>query len=56
MTSPKQISANQANAKKSNGPESLAGRANSRRNALRDGLTGQVTTLSDDHARRTAPA
>jgi hypothetical protein len=46
MATQKQIHANRENAKKSTGP-SAAGKARSRLNALRDGLTGQITTLSD---------
>jgi hypothetical protein len=45
MTSPKQIAANRANAKKSTGP-SEKGKAKSRLNAIRDNLTGQIITLS----------
>ena len=48
MSSQKQIDANRANAQLSTGPKSITGRAKSRLNALRDGITGQVTTLSDD--------
>ncbi len=47
MTSQKQIDANRANAQRSTGPKSAATKAISRLNALRDGLTGQITTLSD---------
>lgn len=47
MASKKQIAANRANAKLSTGPKSAATKAKSRLNALRDGLTGQITTLSD---------
>ena len=47
MASQKQIDANRANAQKSTGPTSPPGRARSRCNALRDGLTGQITTLSE---------
>ena len=47
MTSQKQIAANRANAKKSTGP-SEKGKAKSRLNAVRDNLTGQITTLSDE--------
>lgn len=47
-TSQKRIDANRANALKSTGPTSPAGRAKSRLNAVRDGLTGQVITLSDE--------
>ena len=48
MISEKQLAANRANAKKSAGATSPAGKAASRLNALRDGITGQVTTLSDE--------
>lgn len=48
MTSEKQRAANRRNAAKSTGPKTLQGKANSRRNAVRDGLTGQVTTLADE--------
>ena len=47
MTSQKQIDANRANAQKSCGPTSSTGKANSRLNAIRDNVTGQITTLSD---------
>jgi hypothetical protein len=42
MTTEKQKSANQANAKKSTGPKSKAGKMVSRRNALTHGLTGEI--------------
>ena len=48
MTSQKQIDANRANAQKSTGPKSPATKAKSRLNAIRDNLTGQITTLSDE--------
>ena len=47
-TSQKQIAANRANAQKSTGPRTAAGKAKSRLNGVRDGLTGQVTTLSGE--------
>jgi hypothetical protein len=47
MTSQKQIDANRANSKKSTGPTTDAGKAITRLNAVRDNLTGQITTLSD---------
>jgi len=47
MSSQKQIDANRRNAQSSPGPRSLAGKARSRLNAVRDGLTGQITTLSE---------
>jgi len=46
MASQKQIDANRRNAQLSTGPRSAAGKARSRLNALRDGLTGQIATLS----------
>jgi hypothetical protein len=47
MASQKQLDANRRNAKKSTGPRTPAGKAKSRLNAVRDGLTGQITTLSE---------
>lgn len=47
MTSQKQIDANRANALKSTGP-SEKGKARSRLNAIRDNLTGQIITLSNE--------
>jgi hypothetical protein len=46
MASQKQIDANRSKRKKIDRPQP-AGKAKSRLNALRDGLTGQITTLSD---------
>ncbi len=48
MASQKQTEANQRNAQKSTGPTSEAGKARTRLNSMRDGFTGQVTTLSDE--------
>jgi hypothetical protein len=48
MTSEKQIDANRRNAFLSTGPNTEAGRNRSRMNALRHGLTGQVTTMTDE--------
>jgi len=48
MASQKQIDANRLNAQKSTGPTSEEGKNKSRLNAKRDGLTGQVITLSED--------
>src|SRR6202167_3547652 len=48
MTSEKQIEANRANAQQSKGPTTDAGRKRSRLNALRHGLTGQVTTMTEE--------
>ena len=42
MTSERKIAANRNNAKKSTGPRSSAGRAVSRRNALRHGLAASI--------------
>jgi len=46
MATEKQIAANRANAQKSTGPRTEEGRSKTRMNALRDGFTGQVITLS----------
>src|SRR5271169_1647713 len=48
MISEKQLAANRGNALLSTGPTSEAGRNRSRMNALRHGLTGQVTTMTDE--------
>jgi hypothetical protein len=48
MATEKQIAANRLNALKSTGPKTPETKAKSRLNAQRDGLTGQVTTLSDE--------
>ena len=48
MASEKQIEANRANAQNSTGPTSIEGKAKTRLNAKRDGITGQVITLSDE--------
>ncbi len=48
MTTQKQIDANRRNAEKSTGPQSPETKAKTRLNAMRDGFTGQVTTLSDE--------
>jgi primosomal protein N' len=47
MTSQKQIEANRDNAKKSTGPNTTEGKSKSRLNAIRDNITGQITTLTD---------
>ena len=44
MTSQKQIDANRANAKKSTGPRTEHGKSITRLNAVRDNITGQITT------------
>ena len=46
MATQKQIDANRLNALKSTGPRTEEGKAKTRLNALRDGLTGQAMTLS----------
>jgi hypothetical protein len=48
MISEKQLAANRNNALRSSGPKTEAGRNRSRMNALRHGLTGQVTTMTDE--------
>jgi hypothetical protein len=48
MISEKQLEANRNNALLSTGPKTEAGRNRSRMNALRHGLTGQVTTMTDE--------
>jgi hypothetical protein len=48
MISEKQLDANRNNALLSSGPRTEAGRNRSRMNALRHGLTGQVTTMTDE--------
>jgi len=48
MISEKQLEANRSNALLSTGPRTDAGRNRSRMNALRHGLTGQVTTMTEE--------
>src|ERR1700732_303991 len=48
MISEKQRQPNRNNARLSTGPKTNEGRSRSRLNALRHGLTGQVTTMTDD--------
>jgi hypothetical protein len=48
MATPKQIAANRENAKKSTGPRTPEGKARTRLNAKRDGLTAQVITLPEE--------
>jgi hypothetical protein len=48
MASQKQIDANRRNAQKSTGPRTIEGLAKTRLNAMRDGITGQITTLSEE--------
>jgi hypothetical protein len=48
MPTEKQIEANRRNAKRSPGPSSPEAKAKVRMNAMRDGITGQVITLSEE--------
>jgi len=48
MISDKQLAANRANALQSTGPRTEEGRKRSSMNALRHGITGQVTTMTDE--------
>jgi len=48
MATLKQLAANRRNAENSTGPNTEKGKAKSRLNSTRDGITGQVTTLSDE--------
>lgn len=48
MISDKQLAANRANAHLSQGPITEAGKKRSSMNARRHGLTGQVTTMTDE--------
>ena len=48
MATEQQIAANRLNAELSTGPKSPEGRKRSSMNALRHGLTGQVTTMTDE--------
>jgi hypothetical protein len=48
MISEKQLEANRNNALLSTGAKTAAGRNRSRMNAHRHGLTGQVTTMTDE--------
>ena len=48
MATEKQIAANQANAQKSTGPRTTEGKNKTRLNSTRDGITGQVITLSQE--------
>jgi hypothetical protein len=50
MALAKQIEANRANAKKSTGPKSEAGKAISRQNALAHGLTGPQVVVTHGEA------
>ena len=48
MSTPSQIAANRKNAQSSTGPTSETGKANSKLNALKTGLTGRTVLLPDD--------
>jgi hypothetical protein len=48
MTSEKQLEANRLNSQKSTGPRTGEGKGRSRLNAMRHGLTGQVSVLSEE--------
>jgi hypothetical protein len=48
MATEEQIAANRLNAQLSSGPKTEAGRNRSRMNARRHGLTGQVTTMTEE--------
>jgi len=48
MPTEKQIAANRRNAQKSPGPSSPEAKSKVRMNAMRDGITGQVITLSEE--------
>ena len=48
MATEQQIAANRLNAQQSSGAKTEAGHNRSRMNAFRHGLTGQVTTMTDD--------
>ena len=48
MATEKQIEANRINAQLSTGPASPESKAKVRMNAMRDGITGQIITLSED--------
>jgi hypothetical protein len=50
MTSTRQIEANRANAKKSSGPKTTNGKARSRINALRHGLTAEMLIIAGENA------
>src|ERR1700733_3788228 len=48
MATEEQIAANRSNAQKSQGPTTEAGLNRSRMNAHRHGITGQVTTMTEE--------
>jgi hypothetical protein len=49
MASEKQVVANRANAKRSTGPKTAAGKAVSRMNAYKHGLTAQSIVIGDEN-------
>ena len=51
MASEKQMVANRANAKRSTGPKSTQGKALSRMNAYRHGLTAETIVIGDEDPR-----
>jgi hypothetical protein len=51
MASEKQVVANRANAKRSTGPKSASGKALSRMNAYRHGLTAETIVIGDEDPR-----
>lgn len=50
MTSKKQVEANRANAKGSTGPKTVAGKARSRMNSRKHGLTAEIIVVGDEDA------
>ena len=48
MASEKQVAANRANAKRSTGPKTVAGKALSRMNAYKHGLTAETNVIGDE--------
>jgi hypothetical protein len=50
MATKRQIDANRQNAKRSTGPITVAGRARSKRNALKHGLTAREVTVDEEEA------
>jgi hypothetical protein len=50
MATEKQIAANRANAQKSTGPKTAAGRSRSSRNAVRHGLSGPLDFAMSEKA------
>src|SRR5436190_14545210 len=50
MTTPKQAQANRANARRSTGPRTAAGKARSSRNALKHGLRAETALLPGESA------